>query len=78
MTGHNGDGNPVAVRLDAEEKVLRAALAVLSSERHLADEKVPMRGLKKAQDRLAQAARELAEAVDKMPVNKQPRNWTTP
>lgn len=70
--------SPVAARLDAEEKVLRAALAVLSSERHLADEQaVPMRGLRKAQDRLAEAARALVKAIDAMPMDKRPRGWTT-
>lgn len=60
---------------EAERRILRAALDVLRYEQALADDSPPLAYLKKAEDAMALAARDLARAVDALPVVQHPKGW---
>jgi hypothetical protein len=65
----------VAAEQNARNELLRAALRVLDAER--GDESDPHFGdeLDYAQEGLALAARDLADAVNQMPADQQPVGW---
>jgi hypothetical protein len=57
-------------------KVETASLVLLAAELNLDDETASIATLKTAEDSLALAARDLARAVDELPMDKRPQGWT--
>ena len=62
-----------AVVFQAEERLLKAALRSLMAERRLADPDGNVQSLGGASDALRLAAMDLADAVQTLPLDKQPR-----
>jgi len=60
---------------EAKRRILRAALDVLRYEQDLADDTPPLAHLKRAEDAMALAARDLTQAIDALPVVQHPKGW---
>lgn len=57
------------------EELIKAALQLLCAERALSDEDASAKAVMDAEDRLTLAARDLARAVDQLPVARRPKGW---
>ena len=60
---------------EAREAILAAALDILRYERALGADTPPLGHLKRAEDQLAAAAKDLVTAVNGLPWSQQPKGW---
>ena len=60
---------------EAREAILAAAIDILRYERALTTDTAPVGHLKRAEDAMAVAAKDLVIAVDGLPWSQQPKGW---
>lgn len=68
---------PEEVVIEAREQLIIAAIHVLSAERIAPDVPSGAWEMEYAEEKLATAARALAQAVDGLPADKRPVGWNT-
>lgn len=67
--------NPQPTVYEARRTLLRAALTLLADEQALADDSPPVSHLKRDEDALSVAARDLTAAVDELLPRDRPKGW---